>query len=332
MDCWHKTSWVLSVAVLGLLAGGCKTTSIPDGTVVSVVYSSDVRGKLEGCGCKQTGGGIARRSTVLAKARAEDPTVLYCDAGNFMTGTPQADSTRGEVSIAAYNQLQTSVANISERELAAGIEAFKTAAKNAKFEFVSANLRYKGDALAAPYVIKKVKEARVGFVGLCGTRDVMRTDSARLPAGTTILDPLATAREAVVSLKDKADLIIVLSTCGDAMDSLIAHQVPGINLLIGGRSFRSNEMQPWLIDSTRVVRAHRDGRTLGRMDMVFGAEGNIKTFHPTEVGIEAVAPQDDAMLAVVRKFIPNFVDNPAGENTTASTASNPTNLGTSTKR
>ncbi len=328
MDCWNKTTFVMAVAVLGVLFIGCRSTSIPDGTVVSVVYSSDVRGKLEGCGCKQTGGGIARRSTVLAKARAEDPTVLYCDAGNFLTGTSQADSSRGLVTVAAYNQLQTGIANISERELAFGVDAFRNAKKDAKFEFVSANLRFKGDALAAPYVVKKVKEARVGVVGICGTRDVMRTDSAWLPAGVTILDPLSTVREAVVSLKDKVDLIVVLSTCGDGMDSLIAHQVPGIHLLIGGRSFRPNEATPWLIDSTRVVRGHRDGRMLGRMDMVFGPDANIKTFHPTQVGIEHDAPSDEAMLAVVRKFIPNFIDNPAERNTIISTASTPTNLGT----
>lgn len=327
MDRWQGTMWLLSVAVAGVISVGCKTTSIPEGTMVSVVYSTDVRGKLEGCGCKQTGGGIARRSTVLAKARAEDPAVVYCDAGNFLTGTSLADSSKGEVLVAAYNQLQASVVNISERELAFGVDAFKAVKKNAKFEFVSANLRHKGDALAPPYVVKQVKEARVGFVGVCGTREVMRTDSAGLPAGVTLEDPLAAVREAVVSLKEKADLIIVLSTCGDATDSLLAHQVPGIHLLIGGRSFRPNETAPWVVDSTRVVRCHRDGRTLGRMDMVFGPEGNIKTFHPTQVGIEADAPADEAMLAVVRKYLPQYIDNPA-----ARAASPVSELGTANGR
>jgi len=62
MDRWYKTTLVLSLAALGVIMGGCGSGSVPDGTVVSVLYTSDVRGKLEGCGCRQAGGAIIRRS------------------------------------------------------------------------------------------------------------------------------------------------------------------------------------------------------------------------------------------------------------------------------
>ncbi len=50
----------------------------------------------------------------------------------------------------------------------------------------------------------------------------MRIDSSKLPTGVTIDDPMTIARRVLPDLKDKADMILVLSTCGDQIDSLMA--------------------------------------------------------------------------------------------------------------
>jgi 2',3'-cyclic-nucleotide 2'-phosphodiesterase (5'-nucleotidase family) len=301
----------LVAPLLVLFVAGCGTKEVPEGTVISFLYTSDVRGKLEGCGCKHNGGGITRRSAEVAAAREEDPTVVYCDAGNFMTGTPEVDSTRGLLSIEAYNLLGANVANVSERELALGVEAFKSAKKQAKFAFVSANLRDHGSTLTDAYVVRNVKEAKVAFIGLCGTADAMNSDSLRLPAGVTVDDPVTALRKAVASVQNKAQIIVVLSTCGDGMDSILAHQCPQVTLIIGGRSYRPNAQAPWTVGNTRIMRAPRDGRSLGRMDLVFGAKNDIKTYSPSSAAMEAAGRSDPKMLALIRKYIPTFVDNPA---------------------
>lgn len=293
-----------------LLACGCGKKEIPDGTLVSIVYSSDVRGKLEGCGCKHNGGGITKRGAKIKAARAEDATVLYCDAGNFLTGTAEVDSTQGMLSVEAYNQLGASVVNVSERELAFGLEAFKKAKAESKFEFVSANVKVDGSSVAAPYAIKVVKDARVAFIGLCGARSTMRYDSLKLPPKTEIGDPVAAIRSALDGIGTGADLIVLLSTCGDAVDSMLATAFPNIQLIIGGRSYRANCSEPWVLGETRIVRADRDGRTLGRMDMVFGSQNKLKMYNPAVINMETSDPSDSEMLALIRKRVPGFTDNP----------------------
>ncbi len=309
----------LTIAALAWFLVGCGSKDIPDGTVVSIIYSADVRGELEGCGCRNSGGGVARRSAEIIKARSEDPTVIYCDAGNFMSGTPEVDKSQGKIAVAVYDQLKPDVVNVSERELAFGVDAFRAAKKDSKFEYVSANLRCRGGMLTQPFVIKKVKEARVAFIGLCGTKDVMRYDSLALPAEITVEDPVAEARKAIGALGKKADLVVILSTCGDAADSTLAQTVPGIDLIIGGRSFRPNATAPWVIDKTRILRPPRDGRSMGRMDLVFGPEAKIKTYSPSAVNTDASGPSDDKMIALVKQYIPNYVDNPTDRITKATT-------------
>lgn len=305
-----STLVIPATIVATLLASGCRKSSVDEGTVISVIYSTDTRGKLEGCGCKKNGGGITKRAAKIESAREEDETVMYLDAGNFLSGTSAVDETKGDVMIAAYNEVGATVVNVSEREFAYGMDAFRAVKENSAFPYVSANVRYNGSPIAEPYVMKKVKGANVAVVGLCGTKEVMRYDSAKLPPGTVIEDPLAAARKVIPSLEGKADLIIVLSTCGDATDSLLAQNFQMIELIIGGRSYRPNSESPWVLGNARVVRTERDGRTLGRMDMVFGPEREIKTFSASTLTMETSDPSSEKMLAVVRKHIPSFVDNP----------------------
>ncbi|HEY3294595.1 MAG TPA: hypothetical protein VGL38_04105 [bacterium] len=314
------TALILFAATLALFLAGCGAKDIPDGTVVSIIYSSDVRGKLEGCGCQNSGGGVARRSGEVVKAQEEDPSVVFCDAGNFMSGTPEVDKSKGAVAVEVYNQMKANVVNVSERELAFGMDAFNAAKKDAKFDFVSANLRHKGAMVAQPFTVKKVKEARVAFIGLCGSKDLMRYDSLTLPAEVSVEDPVAETRRAIVSLEKKADLIVVLSTCGDAMDSLLALNVPGIDLIIGGRTFRPNVTAPWVLGKTRVVRTPRDGRSMGRMDMVFGPDAKIKTYSATALNTTVSGPVDAKMVALVKKYIPNYSDAPAEQVSNAGTS------------
>ncbi|RQV96857.1 bifunctional metallophosphatase/5'-nucleotidase [bacterium] len=303
-------SSLIVLSTISTLFVGCEKREVPEGTLLSVFYSSDVRGKLEGCGCKRNGGGITKRAAKLAAAHQEDPQIIYCDAGNFMTGQPYSESSEGMVMVKAYNHMGTNVVNVSERELALGYDAFKKAKANSDFDYVSANVKFNGSSVADDYVIKKFKDAKVAFVGLCGTKEIMRYDSTHLPAGIEIVDPMVAARNVLPSLANKADVVIVLSTCGDETDSLLADHFEFVNLIIGGRSFRANEDKPWIVGDTRIVRANRDGKTLGRMDLVFGPEGKIKTYSPSKVTMETSDPSDESMLALVRQYLPDFVDNP----------------------
>ncbi|MDD5089027.1 MAG: hypothetical protein PHI18_09575, partial [bacterium] len=166
---------------------------------------------------------------------------------------------------------------------------------------VSANIRYQGATIADSYIIRRVREARVAFVGLCGTKDVMRSDSLKLPSEVTIEEPIVAARRAVAELVGKTNVIVILSTCGDAADSALASAIPGIDLIVGGRSYRNNADAPWKVRGTRIVRTQRDGRTLGRMDMVFGVVS------PFEIGEKLTVDQGPyrGSAAEVRQITPD---------------------------
>lgn len=310
---WIVTRGGLALITALLLAatlGGCGKPEISEGTRITLVYSNDSHGKLEGCGCKHDGGGILKRAHRIKTLREKDPTALYCDAGNFLFGSPEADTTEGKVSVAVHNALGTSVVNISEEDLERGLDIFEERRRDAKFDFVSANIRASGKPVAPPYVMKRTKGLDIAFVGLCAPLSVMRRDSSKLPAGVGVRDPMVTARQVIPRLSKKADLLVVLSTCGDALDSALAQTFTMIDVIIGGRTYRSNAAEPWKVGNATIVRAKRKGRSLGRLEFEFTHDRQIKSCTAFEEAMEVGASSDEAMLSVVRKFLPDFVDSP----------------------
>lgn len=312
MPCIFGRGSLVSVAALFLTVvfWGCGKPEISEGTRITLTYSNDSHGKLEGCGCKHNGGGILKRAHRIKTLRETYRSLLYCDAGNFLFGSREADTTQGKVSVAVHNELGTSVVNISEEDLEKGLETFDQRRQEAKFDFVSANIIADGKALAPPYVMKRVKGLDIAFVGLCAPTRVMRRDSTKLPAGVSVEDPMVAARRVVPKLAKKADLLVVLSTCGDALDSALAETFTMIDVIIGGRTYRSNAAEPWRVGNATLVRAQRKGYSLGRLEFEFAHDRQIKSWTAFEEAMETDAPSDEAMLAVVRQFLPDFVDSP----------------------
>lgn len=301
----------LNLAVALLLVAlfiGCGKPEISEGTRITIVYSNDTHGKLEGCGCKHNSGGILKRAHRVKAIRENDSQMLYCDVGNFLFGSPEAEATQGKAQIAVLNELQASVVNISEEDLEKGLDIFNQRKNEAHFDFVSANIEANGKSLTSPYVVKKIKGLGVAFVGLCAPKTVMKSDSIKLPSGVHVRNPLTEAKNVIPRLGKKADLLIVLSSCGDALDSALAKNFPMIDLIIGSRTFRSNADNPWKIGSTSIVRAERDGRSLGRVEFEFSLDRQIKSVISFEETLDMDTPSDKAMLAVVQKYLPDFVD------------------------
>ena len=103
-----------------------------------------------------------------------------------------------------------------------GLDVFEQRQNEANFDFISANIEANGKPLVSPYTMKQIKGLDVAFVGLCAPKTIMRSDSAKLPPGIEVKNPIIAAQRILPKLAKKADLLVVLSTCGDGLDSALA--------------------------------------------------------------------------------------------------------------
>jgi 5'-nucleotidase/UDP-sugar diphosphatase len=167
--------------------------------------------------------------------------------------------------------------------------------------------------LGQPWRVEKVGAVRVGVFGL------ITPDAATYPAGKEgldVLDVFATAREVVKTLRSQADIVILLSHCGEDLDNRLAAEVPGIDVIVGGHShsrlpvgefvWRSDDLKVDDVNGTIVVQAFQWGGELGRLDLLFRKGSNrtwsVDRYRERLVPITEATPADPTVATVVDKF------------------------------
>ena len=186
-----------------------------------------------------------------------------------------------ETLIEGMNRLGCVAANVTERELAVGVEEFQKLAAAAQFALISANIVYQSDGSTVfPPVVQRSfqwrgsKPLRVGILGL--TREnpgfLGRTSDGR----RVILDsPVRAAARHVPALRESADVVILLANLPPSQVDRILSQVRGIDLVLAGSSARisSDVGTPPL---PTVVYGGDQGKRVGEVRLYFGTGGLVQ--------------------------------------------------------
>lgn len=221
-------------------------------------------------------GGLARRVAFVEKARIEGNTFLVLDSGDLFfkawTG-PNSDKplAKARVISRSYLKMNVSAVNIGTLDLLYGLDFLRKEASRG-LPLISANLLDASQIapLFRPFLIQEIAGVRIGFFGLL---------SAEIPPefgpvlkkefGEKILikSPVEKAREIVAALRDKTDLIVLLSNLSAQEDREIAKAVPGIHFILGKyESFEIHEAP--LENKTYIFRSFEKGMYIGRLQLV----------------------------------------------------------------
>lgn len=211
---------------------------------------------------------------------------MLLDAGNSLVGDQDpALKSRGATSIEAMNLLGYDAMALGAGDLALGLDVLQQRRGEAHFPFLSANvvLSDTGRLLATPYVTREVGHLRLALIGL--------TDAPPNPVpGLSVGDPVLAAARAVSEARAQADLILLLSHAGRAVDQRMADEVPGVNWILGGGS-EGMTTEPIVNERTGVVILQAGNASAGHAGMTIGVA------HLTiEAGGRLLAPQWKTIL------------------------------------
>lgn len=278
--------WAALAAWIVICLGALAAAATPQTAKLTILYTNDVHGHLfpfdyEELGRRLTNvGGAARRAALIrtTKASAGNP-VLVMDAGDVFQRGP-LDELKGAPDFAVMNAVPYDVMTLGNNEFkaSAGPEAIQTLmdrVKEAKFPVLSANAfdATTGKLLVSAYKVFDVGGLRVGVFGLTTPRVAFYPQAK----GLRFDDPIATAKQMVSELRDKADIVIALTHLGFPMDLELASAVPGIAVVIGGDSHTRID-QPMLVrradGGTIVCQDGEWGRTVGRLDLDLRCDTN----------------------------------------------------------
>lgn len=257
-----------------------------DDTTVTILYTNDTHSRIDPLphnAIEFAGlGGIAKRSSLVNKIRAETKNILLLDAGDVFQGTPWFEVYGGRVSFEMMSKMGYDAMAIGNHEFDLGLEGFAEAARFADFPFLAANYSARNTPLA-PFVerqmVKELDGIKIGIFGI-GIQLKNVVDPS-LQGDVKYRDPVIISKRVVESLRDfnECDYVICLSHLGyqyegNQIDDLkLARSVPGIDLIIGGHTHTFLD-EPVSVENpngstTLVTQMGHSGIRLGRIDLTF---------------------------------------------------------------
>ncbi|GAI42442.1 unnamed protein product, partial [marine sediment metagenome] len=117
---------------------------------LTIVYSGNIGGKKNPCGCTPTMGGFARKSTVIKGLKSECENIIVLDSGAMLYATnflsPPLDyifRLDAYISAMAADKIGSDAVNVSSFDLSNSVDSLLAIDKVTSFPWLSSNLIWK---------------------------------------------------------------------------------------------------------------------------------------------------------------------------------------------
>ena len=335
-------AWMLPASLL--IAGICaaqappppaapsipRSLNVPDGALIAagpapeldLLYTGDVIGYLEDCGCHlNPAGGLTRRAWVESQLKANYPStpLVLLDTGNFSDNPTEVGDLRTATLLKSMKVLGYMAINVGERDLTYGYDDFVKRTEGMGLTFVSTNIVKQGtkDPIFSPYVILNVtgksgKPVRIGVLGVDRYSPVWQKAG---PAGTNLgmAAPADMIARYLPEVREKSDIVILLSAMAkdDAHD--LAKRFTDLDLILGayGGAYNMVEEKEGKVG---IFYTGNQGKRLGESRITLDANRRIADVTSYLHFLTIQYPEDqamkDAIADVVAKTAPQKPDQP----------------------
>jgi len=178
-------------------------------------------------------------SLVKANVEHNGEKVIVVDLGDNMDRMQkETEGTNGKVNVAILNKIGVNVATIGNNE---GLTFTKNNLNNIfqeiGYKIVVCNLKdydtNNRPEWALDYWIQELDGLTIGWLGATAPYETFYQLQ-----GWRVEDPVVKIKEIVEAIKDKVDVMILLSHLGIGLDEVVAEKIPELNLILGGHTHR----------------------------------------------------------------------------------------------
>ena len=308
-----KRRLIISI-LLGSLSSSAALTGASDTRApkLAILFSGWITGTFGFCGCKvEPNGGFPRRAT-FSRQYAEDfgAPLIQVDAGSlFAPQGPDATSIN-EAIFKALEVLPVAVLNLGSEDLYLWPQL--VAQEGRRTRIISTNLVPRKASLKRPdrYAILTLKpdqtglerDLRIGFMGF--------VDPGRVKpnSGFRGQDPVAALAETMPELAPQVDFVVLLADYfrrGPAEAGSLLHRIASDNdniyaILTTERLYKLHK--PVQINNAIILSSIERGRQLGRLVIELDAKGQVSSYEPDVVNLDASYPDDPELGELLRRL------------------------------
>lgn len=267
---------------------------------IRILHVNDFHGFAEPYkpfGSDELYGGIARLAAEANKMRREKPSLLLA-AGDMISGNNWANVFQGKSVIELMNLMKFDAMTVGNHEFDFGRNVLKQRITEAKFPVLGANVE--GLDLLKPYMVRELVGVRIAVIGVV-TEDTPVSTHPKNVLGLKFDPPIEVLKKYLPELRRQADIIVVLSHTGFTADRMLAQQMKGIDIIVGGHSHTKVD-KPVIVGNTIIVQAWEHARALGVLDLII-EDGRITGYNGRLVKISPdKGEQEPAVQAIVDKY------------------------------
>jgi 2',3'-cyclic-nucleotide 2'-phosphodiesterase (5'-nucleotidase family) len=271
-----------------------------------IMHVNDIHGRVSAA--KYDGMGLARVSTIVKQVRAEDPNVLFLDAGDTVHGTVFAALSKGESVVKVMNVMGYDATTTGNHDYNYGLDRIEVLQNEMNYPILVSNVINKdsGEKVFKPYIVKTLPNGvKIGIFGLATPETAYKTNPTNVEA-VTFENPIEAAKESVAALEaEGVNYIVGLTHLGVDEDSVytsirLANEVEGIDLIVDGHSHTTLEEGMWVGD-TLIVQSGFYDKNLGEVTVKLGKDGSkeeIAKLYSKEYAMENIK-EDPEVIAII---------------------------------
>jgi 2',3'-cyclic-nucleotide 2'-phosphodiesterase (5'-nucleotidase family) len=266
-------------------------------------------------------GGYARIATIVKQIRTESSgNCLFCDCGDTLHGTYPALATQGQAMIPILNSLGLD-AMTAHWEFAFGPKVFNQRVAELNYPMLANNVfdKLTKKPVYQSYAIKEIGGLRIGLIGIASnivdkTMPPLYSEGIYFTLGKDELPPIID----LLRIKEKADLIVLISHLGFTQDMKLLSEVQGIDVCLSGHT-HNRLYKPILNGKTIVIQSGCHGSFLGRLDLEI-VDRQIVGYQHRLIEVEASIQPDPIVDKLIRQVLAPYKNELAevvGETATA---------------
>jgi 2',3'-cyclic-nucleotide 2'-phosphodiesterase (5'-nucleotidase family) len=270
--------WSLCLALIFALQGSALGQTAP---VLTLIYSGNLDGELEPCGCSAEGdyGGLRRRATFIERVRAENPDAFVVSAGGLISGFAANGRLTNEYILKGFAMLGYDAIGLQWNDLQYGDEFLKEPA----LPWVASN--WHDDQFSHERRISHGDHTLAFFTWLdpkTAPQENMLGDHSQ------VVDDTAALAKAVAQAKRDSAITVVTTTLAlkDAQQLL---PMKDIDVLMIHAKYEVYG-DPQLIGKTLVLQAGSRGMRIGQVDIELDGQGKIAKWKHRVIPLPKTVP------------------------------------------
>lgn len=233
---------------------------------IVIIFSGEELGNLEPCGCYDGQlGGISKRYSLIDLFKKQKNIILPVSLGDIPKRCNRQEEIKLEILFNAMGEMGYVLHNLGEKDIEINPQILSYLSQTNRVNFLSSNVE-----IVAPFPIKINKSVvtecfdfekpvKIAFLGILSKVFL----SSDIGDYVSISDPIKALKPLVKQLRDKVNLIVLLSHASREESVEIAKCFPEIELIITGHNIDEPKDSITCVNNTPIISPGMGGKYIG---------------------------------------------------------------------